>query len=328
MAAIATDESARCRACGNRAFNTTLVAREMMFGRRDRFEYLRCATCGGLSLVSIPDDLGAYYPPDYYSFETPVLTLRRPLVAAAKRARATVVLKMPPSIVGRLVAAGKLPVLFGWVAGLRLSTASRIVDVGSGTGSLLSDFARAGFTSLVGIDPYLEQDSALGPISLRKLAVDELPGTSDLIMFNHSLEHVPDPGATLQAARQRIAPAGAILVRTPMADGYAARHYGENWIGVDAPRHMMVPTHDTMRILATRAGLRIKRIFYDTHIQHFYGSEQYARDIPLLDERSYCVNPGRSIFSPADIANWESRCRTLNEEGRADAAGFVLTVSP
>jgi len=74
-------------------------------------------------------------------------------------------------------------------------------------------------------------------------------------------------------------------------------------------------------------GLRIKRVFYDTHSQHFWGSEQYTRDIPLLDERSYCFNPGRSPFTPADIALWDARCRMLNEDGRAHAAGFVLVAS-
>ena len=320
-------EGASCRACGNRAYNTTLVAREMMFGRRDSFEYVRCAACGALSLVTIPDDLSVYYPREYYSFATPAVERRRPLVTAARRARAAVVLRMPSAIVGRLVAGGRAPVLYGWVAGLRLAPMARIVDVGSGSGSLLADFARQGFTRLLGVDPYLEHETSSGPVSLRRLAIDQLTGRWDLLMFNHSLEHVPDPLATLRAARQRLAPGGAIIVRVPLADGCAARHYGENWIGVDAPRHLMVPTHDTMKILASRAGLHIKRVFYDTHSQHFWGSEQYRQDIPLLDERSYCVNPGRSIFRPAEIAHWEARCRVLNRHGGADAGGFVLTAA-
>lgn len=192
---------------------------------------------------------------------------------------------------------------------------------------MLADFARAGFTRLLGLDPYLEADNALGRIALRKLAIEELTGTWDLLMFNHSLEHVLDPRAALQAARQRLASGGAILVRIPLADGYAARHYGENWIGVDAPRHTMVPTHDKMKILAAAADLRIKRIFYESHSQHFWASEQYTRDIPLMDERSYNVNPDRSIFRPAEIAYWDAKCRTLNEQGRADAAGFVLVAA-
>lgn len=318
--------NAPCRACGNRAYNTTLVAREMMFGLRESFEYVRCAECAALSLVNLPEDLAAYYPPDYYSFQTTELALRRPLVAAAKRARAAVVLRLPPSIIHRLVVTGRAPVVFDWVAGLGLSPAARIVDVGSGGGACLADFAREGFTGLLGIDPYLD-DAASGPMPLRKLAIDQLTGNWDLLMFNHSLEHVADPPATLRAARERLAPGGAILVRVPLADGYAARHYGANWVGVDAPRHTMVPTHDTMKILAARAGLRVKRVFYDTHSQHFWASEQYVRDIPLLDDRSYCVDRSRSIFGPEEIAHWESRCRTLNDEGRADAGGFLLVAA-
>ncbi len=303
------------------------MAREMMFGLRDTFEYIRCATCGALSLVRSPDDLGRYYPPDYYSFDTTVLKLRRSPVMSAKRARAAVLLRVPPSIRARLIAATRAPTLFGWLGGLGLTPGSRIVDVGSGNGILLASFAREGFTRLLGIDPYLDDDATLGPIKLRKLTIDELAGRWDLLMFNHSLEHVPDPAATLQRARARLAPGGAILVRIPLADGCAARHYGENWVGIDAPRHTLVPTHETMKILARRTGLRIKRVFYDTHAMHFWGSEQYLRDIPLLDDRSHCVDPAKSIFRATDIAHWEAKCQTLNQEGGADAAGFLLTAA-
>ena len=305
----------------------TVTAREMMFGRRDRFEYVRCARCGALSLVSIPADLATYYPPEYYSFHAPALRPRGPLVMAAKRARAAVILRLPRAIVDRLVVTRGVPVLFAWVAGLALTPAARIVDVGSGNGGVLADFAHQGFTRLLGIDPYLAGDGAVGPTPLRKLAVDQLTGSWDLVMFHHSLEHVPDPLASLRAARERLAPGGAILVRLPLADGEAAQHYRGNWVGVDAPRHMMVPTHDAMEILAARAGLRIKRVFYDSHSQHFWGSEQYGRDIPLLYDRAYCVDRSRSIFGPEEIAHWESRCRRLNDEGRADAGGFLLVAA-
>jgi len=55
-----------CRICGNDEGNKKYIAKEMMYGFRDEFEYMKCSNCGCLQLVNIPDDLSKYYPNDYY----------------------------------------------------------------------------------------------------------------------------------------------------------------------------------------------------------------------------------------------------------------------
>ena len=52
-----------------------------------------------------------------------------------------------------------------------------------------------------GVDPLIAADgeTSLG-VPLMKRYLSEVTGEFDLIMFNHSLEHVPDPVATLKAA--------------------------------------------------------------------------------------------------------------------------------
>jgi len=79
-------------------------------------------------------------------------------------------------------------------------------------------------------------------------------------------------------------------------------------------------------VLAKQAGWEILQVVYDSTAFQFWGSEQYQRDIPLLDPRSYQVNPAASIFTRADIAAFESRARKLNEDGRGDQACFYLRV--
>jgi hypothetical protein len=39
-----------------------------MFSIDTDFEYLECALCGCIQLVTIPEDMGKYYPEGYYSF--------------------------------------------------------------------------------------------------------------------------------------------------------------------------------------------------------------------------------------------------------------------
>src|SRR5262245_30781001 len=62
-----TDSTSRpCEVCGHTAGNKALVAREMMFGWKDEFEYVECGACGCLQLSNVPLDLNRYYPDDYY----------------------------------------------------------------------------------------------------------------------------------------------------------------------------------------------------------------------------------------------------------------------
>ncbi len=59
-----------CLVCGNAGGNRILAAREKMNGTLDSFDYVQCAACGHLHLVTLPADLDAYYAKGYYSFHT------------------------------------------------------------------------------------------------------------------------------------------------------------------------------------------------------------------------------------------------------------------
>ena len=91
-----------CRICENDADNTVVSAREFMFGTEDRFEYFQCGRCGCLQIAAVPENLGDYYPPDYYSFlpAQRESTFRRFL----QKKRAAYVLE-GRGLVGRLVVA-------------------------------------------------------------------------------------------------------------------------------------------------------------------------------------------------------------------------------
>ena len=64
-----------CRICHNTDGNKTFLAKEMMLGLRESFEYFECQCCGCLQISTIPNDLGRFYPQGYYSFNaTPKLS--------------------------------------------------------------------------------------------------------------------------------------------------------------------------------------------------------------------------------------------------------------
>src|SRR5690606_19248090 len=142
------------------------------------------------------------------------------------------------------------------------------------------------------------------------------PGTRDLVMFNHSLEHVPDPQAMLETARRMLRPGGRILVRLPVADCEAWDRYGTEWIQIDAPRHLFIPSRRGMGMLAERAGLRVEAVLDDSTEIQFLGSELYRQ------RRRYDELQSRYGWDVRRRMRREARL--LNARGRGDQAGFVL----
>lgn len=75
-----------------------------------------------------------------------------------------------------------------------------------------------------------------------------------------------------------------------------------SWVQPDAPRHLFLYTGQTFRAPAEESGFALDEVVYDPTAFQFWGREQYARDIPLADGRSYFVNPENSVFSAEEVA--------------------------
>jgi len=314
-----------CEICGNATQNRIFSAREMMFGVRQRFEYLECSECGCFQLIDVPANLSPFYPEHYYSLGKELPVIAGGTVAATKRARTAALLHAPVAMVDALVRTKRIPPQFMSFAGLGLSTASAVCDLGSGNGHSLVWMLRQGFSNLAGFDPYIGGDERIADrIPIRKLGVDEVPSGWDLIMLNHSLEHMARPVQVLERLRDCLNDRGSIVIRVPVADSWASRTYATDWVQLDAPRHLFVFTQRAMTVMAERAGLMVSRVFFDSYALQFWGSEQYKQDIPLRDPRSYAENAEAGIFTAAEIDEFERRADDLNRRGDGDSAGFVL----
>ncbi|MDT0633170.1 class I SAM-dependent methyltransferase [Rubrivirga sp. S365] len=313
--------SAACRVCGAPGPHPALVAREMMYGTRERFEYFACAVCGCLQIAHVPADLSAYYPADYYSFgaEAP-----GPLRRLAKRQRLRHALGLPSLGGALLTRRYGAPYVGRWLAPLRPALDSRILDVGSGAGHVLFELRDAGFTSLTGADPYAPDEVDSGGVRILQQSIHEVEGTFDLVMLHHTFEHLADPAETLASAERLLRSGGQVLLRIPVADSYAFRTYGAAWVQLDAPRHLFLHTRDSIGRLAAGAGLEVRAVTCDSSAFGLWGSEQYRQDIALRDPRSYEVDPAASPFSPADVEAFERQAAALNRAGHGDQACFTL----
>jgi SAM-dependent methyltransferase len=151
--------------------------------------------------------------------------------------------------------------------------------------------------------------------------LQDLNGTSwDVIMFNHSFEHMPNQSDVLRTAAGLLAPAGRCLVRVPVL-GWAWEHYGVNWVQIDAPRHLFLHTTKSLCLLAASAGLDVVDIAYDSNELQFWVSEIYSRDIPLS---SIDGHKPQTMFSRSELQKFRAAARELNAKGRGDSATFTL----
>jgi SAM-dependent methyltransferase len=323
-----------CVACGSNEVSERLRVREFMFGTGESFPYDVCASCGSVRLAEVPTDLSPYYPEDYYSVDLdPERILGRPPVRQFTATMASSVLFGS----GRAANAARAMIarrqfhtllsLLGSVraAGLPRGRQTSVLDVGCGSGVLLYALALGGMTSVTGVDPFAPGDRVLdnGATILRR-DLAEVEGTFDLVMFHHSFEHVPDPGASLEQALARLGPQGRILVRMPTASSDAFDHYREGWVQLDAPRHLTVFSREGMAQLSAAHGLRVVATHDDSTSFQFWGSEQALLGIPFNAANSHFANPKGSPFTTDQVRIWERESSRLNAIGRGDQSAWVL----
>ena len=307
-----------CRLCRATGPHQTIAVREMMFGTREQFQYYSCGACDTLQIVDVPEgeELARHYGTKYYSYHVQAHPkIRKWLITQ----RDSFEMHTGGRLAGAVMSALRPEHVAKMLGQLALKRDARILDVGCGAGAMLDRLARAGFNNLSGADPFIAADgeTTMG-VPLMKRYLHEVDGEFDLIMFNHSLEHIPDPIATLQAAREKLSTGGVCLVRVPTTSSEAWTIYKEDWVQIDAPRHIVIPSRKGLALAAETVGLRVEKTIDDSRSFQFCGSEQYRRDVALIDPK------GRTIFGRQQIADWEKRADQLNRQGRGDQAGFVL----
>ena len=312
-----------CRICGSTAVLGRHTATEMMFGTRERFGYFQCAHCLCLQINTIPDDLARHYASGYYSYR-PAQRRANPVKRWAARLRDRHAVFGGGGL-GRLLFARSPVVELRSLRPLQLQRDSRVLDVGCGAGFLVFALGEIGLRHAEGIDPFVPEPIVYdNGVKVRKRDIFQAEGPWDAIMFHHSFEHLADPGATLARVAELLAPGGQCLLRVPTVSSLAWREYGVDWVQLDAPRHLHLFAHESIRHLAAAHGFEVEAVVCDGTAFQFWGSEQYRMGIPLNDERSFARNPGAGLFSVAQIAEFTRRSLQLNRDQQGDQAAFYL----
>jgi SAM-dependent methyltransferase len=315
-------DGAYCVVCDSVAKGDRISVSEKMYGTGEVFSYVQCSNCGCLILCNPPANLDRYYPPDYYS---QAVSHSGTLTRWLKRSRARAALGGSGLVGSVLLHLTGEPPVIRWIRPLGTDREARILDIGSGSGKILSELALAGFTDLVGIDPYAREDCRLeGGIRILRRELDAIEGGFDVVMLHHVLEHLRDPMTTLARAHSLLVPGGGVLIRTPVVGSFAWRKYREHWVQLDPPRHLIIYSVESLRTIAVRTGFEVVHSEFDSDAFQFWGSEQDQAGIPLRSPVSYASSPRRSLFRRAEIHAFEEQAVRLNATGEGDQICLYL----
>lgn len=236
-----------CRACGCEEHAVLFEGTDRLYRTTDkRFQIVECRRCRLIRLFPQPEpaELAEYYPPGYW-FDPQGSTADR-----WEEAYRRLVLRDHLRFVKHALA--------------EASGAGIVLDVGCGGGLFLSMLAESG-VSVAGLDFSLDAAS----VAWRRLKVPTVcatltrapfaPGSCAAITMFHVLEHLYDPAAYVEAAHALLAPHGRLIVQVPNAASWQFLMLGENWIGVDVPRHLVTFRASDMEALLERCGFEVVR---------------------------------------------------------------------
>ena len=310
----------KCKICGTSSVDK-IIAKEMMHGTGEEFQYNLCNGCECLQIENTPENISNYYGSNYYSFSRKKAGLQIWL----KRLKRRIILwnSQRNSLMLRLLE--KSHSTFWVYRRMGLQPSHTTLDVGSGSGEHVIELRSVGIEAL-GVDPFIQEDIYLeGELIVKKAILENIAKNFDLITFHHSLEHIPDQLGTLLTARSLLKPGGKILIRIPTTASWAFQEFKENWFQLDAPRHLFLHSHKSIRLLAKQANLEVEDLWCDSTEMQFIISEQYRKGISLLDSHSYAVSRSQSGWDKRRVLELQERAKSANAELKGDQICVVMS---
>ena len=135
----------------------------------------------------------------------------------------------------------------------------RILDIGCSTGTLLSLFKKDGW-EVWGIEP--SQSATIAEkrgIIVKKTTFEkvDLPQNYfDVVILNHTLEHLANPLEVVRKVKSVLKKGGLILIDVPNFGGFSARILRSSWPYLAPDEHTYQFTQDSLKKILKKAGFK------------------------------------------------------------------------
>ena len=141
----------------------------------------------------------------------------------------------------------------------------KVIDVGCGDGQFLDAAKQLGWsTQGIEIDPEavkVVKASGHDVIQSTYEALADFGNEIDCVICSHVLEHVHDPKSLLLAISGALKVGGTVLISLPNAGSIVLQTLRENWRGLEAPRHLAIPTFEAILNLTRTLGFETEATF-------------------------------------------------------------------
>ncbi len=278
-----TEEVEQCPVCLGRQIEFLFWTFDRLYRLPGRFGESRCADCGLVFVTPRPveEALGYYYPEEYAPHQPPAYTLggndTGGLVSKLRTGIRQSVLDELGYQGGKIAfwqRAGRpffnnvffSQATYGWGDRFpRFVKDGRALDIGCGNGTFLSYLKHHGW-EVQGVDmsrqaanvakEYFDIDVFVGGLA-------EAPFSDqcfDYINMSHVLEHVREPRQTIEEVRRLLKDDGILYIEVPNYESFGCESGGEFWFALDAPRHLLSFSPNSLGTLLSLCGFRIVRM--------------------------------------------------------------------
>lgn len=196
--------------------------------------------------------------------------------------------------------------------------------MGCGDGKFLTVLKKGGFEDLTGMDLFIDEENMLKGIKIFKSSLEEFKPKRkyDIVISNHSFEHMDNQLKNLKCFQNLVEDDGIIVIRIPIKSQPIWEKWGVNWFQIDAPRHFFLHTLKSFKILCSKTDLVISDVVFDSYDSIFSCCDRYSRDISMRDEEW-------NTFKLDDETKnqYINEIRELNNNNEGDQAIFVLKLN-
>lgn len=169
--------------------------------------------------------------------------------------------KYTPPIIKALEKAVSIP--FGFEE-LKKITKGKFLDIGCGNGFMVDIASQLGWDSMgIEMDINAVKVGKKKNLNIKEGSyeiLDEYKSYYDYIMCSHVLEHVYEPLELLSKIKNSLKPGGILLISLPNATSKIGSLFGKYWRGLEAPRHISIPSQKKLVEKLSQMGFRVENL--------------------------------------------------------------------